>query len=115
MGKRKFHYYTFCYTAIGKGHTGKAEKKTIALPDVRSLAKYLNRHKRKNPNHQIMVAFLSEANGKFIKVVKFLTIEYQAQQWLVGYKERLLAYALESGYELKWHHGLKPRVVRNNV
>ncbi len=69
----------------------------------------MNRFKRNNPDSLIIVAYVSDSAGKCLNNVKFLPIEYKAQKWFAGYKERLLANALEQGYELKWNHGLKPK------
>ncbi|WP_336784083.1 hypothetical protein [Paenibacillus illinoisensis] len=101
------NHYTICHRNINGG-SGPILKETIALPNVRSLAKYLNKFKKKNPKTTVIVAYVSDSRGKCLNNVKFLPIEYKAQKWLVGNKERLLLNAVEQGYKLKWNHGLKP-------
>jgi hypothetical protein len=100
--------YTICYRPDTRG-SGAVTRQTIAVKDVRGLARFLNKFKENNPNYIILVAFVSDDSGKFKRVVNFLPAEYKAQKWLTGWKERLLANAKDQGYELSWNHGLKPR------
>jgi hypothetical protein len=73
------------------------------------MAKHLNCFVAAHKGCRIIVCFVSDVDGKFIKLCNFLKDEYKAQRWLVGNKERLLANALERGFDIKWNHGLKPR------
>lgn len=101
------NYYTFCYRDVTIEGSATMGKITVALNSVRSLARHLNRFKTINPNFRVLVAFISDGEGKFKSAVKFLSVEYEAQRWLGGYKERLLACAVDQGYELNWNHGLR--------
>lgn len=116
MPKQKVEnvYYTFHYRPDFYGEGGKASgvlaRKTVALPNVRSLAKHLNKFILQNPRCKIFVVYVSDETGvKMHTTVKFLGAEYRAQRFLTGHKERLLAYAVENGYNIKWNHGLKTK------
>jgi hypothetical protein len=98
--------YTICYRSDRQG-SGPVMRQIVSLSGVRSLAKFLNNFKKNNPNYVILVAFVSDDDGKYLSNVKFLQAEYRAQRWLTGYKERLLANAVEQGFDIKWNHGLK--------
>jgi hypothetical protein len=99
--------YTFCYRPDRLG-SGPVMKQTISVKNIRHLAMYLNTFRKNNPHYIILVAYLSNDEGVYTKVVKFLPAEYKAQRWLTGWKERLLANAVENGYDISWNHGLKP-------
>ena len=103
--KAKNICYVICFRDKGVS-TGAIQRFTAMLPNIRSLAKLLNAFRKNSPMYQIIVAYIEE-DGKFVTNVKFLPIEYKAQRWLTGDKERLLANALDRGYEIKWNHGLK--------
>lgn len=107
MATDKLYNYTIMYRVDGVT-SGSILKKEIRCTSIRSLAKFLNDFRARNPQYLILVAYLSDEEGRLVKAVKFLTIEYQAQKWLTGYNERLLATAKEQGIELSWNHGLKP-------
>jgi hypothetical protein len=99
--------YKIRYTDRGASSGSPISDFVAPLQNIRSLAKFLNSFKRKNPLFFIIVVTLEDKDGKFINTVKFLPIEMATQKWLTGYKERLLATALHRGYEIKWNHGLK--------
>lgn len=89
-----------------EGSSGLIHQIDITLPNVKSLAKYLNRMVKSNK--RVIACQLIDAQGKYVTSVKFLQSEYASQRWLTGYKERLLANAMEIHHlDLKWNSGLK--------
>lgn len=79
------------------------------LPNVKSLAKYLNGLVKRKKYLHVIACYVEDKDEKFISNVKFLQSEYASQRWLTGYSERLLANAIEIyGMDLKWSSGLKP-------
>jgi hypothetical protein len=74
---------------------------TIKLSGIKKLAEVLNNMKAKNPNRRITMVCIVDDNGTYLTYVKFLRQEWTKQQWLTGYKERMLAHAkYERGYEI---------------
>lgn len=81
----------------------------IVLPNIRSLAKQLNNFIKRNPEYEVVAAYIVDKDDLFVTDVKFLKAEYKAQRWLTGWKERLLAHAVDRGYEIDWDSGLKSK------
>jgi hypothetical protein len=85
-----------------KAELSSVTQQVIDLPNVKSLARYLNSLIRRHPDKEVLAVYIVDKNGRFIRSTKFLTDEFKHQYWFTGYKERLLANALEKGYEINW-------------
>jgi hypothetical protein len=108
MTKDIKYKYLICYRDDSiKKASGRINRIEAEFTGVRSLAKFLNSFKTSNPSYFVLIALMQGDGGKTYKPVRFLNPEYKAQKWLTGYKERLLANAIESKMDIKWNHGLK--------
>lgn len=109
------HYKIICRVTKeigGREHSG-IEYLYEEFPDIRRLAKHLNALVKRNPSTYVIIVQAVGADGGHIANVKFLRSEHLAQQWLTGYKERLLANAIEvHGMDLKWNSGLRKKVIQ---
>jgi hypothetical protein len=72
----------------------------------------LNGFVKRNTDSEVLVVFIVDSKGEHQKNTRFLPSEYAGQQWLTGYKERLLAYAKEECgmVDLKWNSSIKEKI-----
>lgn len=83
---------------------------TVNATSVKKLAKQLNTMKKRWPKRRILQCCVFDSSNKYVDFVRFLDFEYQRQEWLTGYKERLLAYGLVK-HKLNLSVGLSVEVI----
>jgi hypothetical protein len=101
MTSRKVNsVYKILYRKAGETNKDKIHTEHVMLPNIKSLARYLNRFVSKG-DRRVVIVWVSNSKFQFVKIVHLLGKEIETQKFIAGKKQRVLAWAkYRCGYSL---------------